>query len=209
MDAVVATGASVNIGAPPDLVSQGRWVSQVQTKLHCWAAADPDRRIDDLFNLVHHPATLAYAWARVARNRGARSAGSDGVTVARIEADVGVSVFLDDLRDQLREGPFHPQPVRERKIPKPGGSGKVRRLGIPTVTDRVVQAALKLVLDPIFEADFVRSRMVFGRFVPGAGSTLGVVAEGVGLGENFGGRRSWFLGLVSISAGSGAACACR
>ena len=134
MDAVVATGASVNIGAPPDLVSQGRWVSQVQTKLHCWAAADPDRRFDDLFNLVHHPATLAYAWARVARNRGARSAGSDGVTVARIEADVGVSVFLDDLRDQLREGPFHPQPVRERKIPKPGGSGKVRRLGIPTVT---------------------------------------------------------------------------
>jgi len=155
MDAVVATDAPVNIGALPDLSSQGRWVSQVQAKLHCWAAADPDRRFDDLFNLVHHPATLAEAWARVARNRGARSAGSDGVTVAWIEAEVGVAVFLDDLRDRLREGSFHPQPVRERKIPKPGGSGKVRRLGIPTVTDRVVQAALKLVLEPIFEADFV------------------------------------------------------
>ena len=73
------------IGAPPDLVSQGRWVSQVQAKLHCWAAADPDRRFDDLLNLVHNPATLAEAWARVARNRGARSAASDAVTVAWIE----------------------------------------------------------------------------------------------------------------------------
>ncbi len=56
---------------------------------------------------------------------------------------------------QIKSGEFRPQPVRERKIPKPGGSGKVRRLGIPTVADRVVQAALKLVLEPIFEADFV------------------------------------------------------
>ncbi len=62
--------------------------------------------------------------------------------------------FLDDLRAQLKAGTFRPLPVRERKIPKPGGSGKVRRLGIPTVADRVVQAALKLVLEPIFEADF-------------------------------------------------------
>jgi len=74
--------------------------------------------------------------------------------VARIENGVGVPVFLDDLRAQLRGGEFRPQPVRERKIPKPGGSGKVRRLGIPTLADRVVQAALKLVLEPIFEADF-------------------------------------------------------
>jgi RNA-directed DNA polymerase len=67
---------------------------------------------------------------------------------------IGVSGFLDHLRALLKSGEFRPQPVRERKIPKPGGSGKVRRLGIPTVTDRVVQAALKLVLEPIFEADF-------------------------------------------------------
>jgi RNA-directed DNA polymerase len=61
--------------------------------------------------------------------------------------------FLDGLRASLKDGSFRPLPVRERTIPKPGGSGKVRRLGIPTVADRVVQAALKLVLEPIFEAD--------------------------------------------------------
>ena len=63
--------------------------------------------------------------------------------------------FLDELRAQLKAGTFTPLPVRERKIPKPGGSGKVRKLGIPTIADRVVQAALKLVLEPIFEADFL------------------------------------------------------
>ncbi len=63
--------------------------------------------------------------------------------------------FLDDLRADLKAGTFSPLPVRERVIPKPGGSGKVRRLGIPTIADRVVQAALKLVLEPIFEADFM------------------------------------------------------
>lgn len=131
-----------------------RRVSEMQAKLHRWAAADPGRRFDDLFNFVHDPATLIVAWDRVAANRGAKTAGSDGWTVARIEQEVGVSRFLGDLRDSLKSGEFWPEPVRERKIPKPGGSGKVRRLGIPTVTDRVVQAALKLVLEPIFEADF-------------------------------------------------------
>ena len=135
-------------------VGPRRRVSQMQAKLHRWAAADPGRRFDDLFNLVHDPATLIVAWDRVAANRGAKTAGSDGWTVARIEREVGVERFLDDLRDSLKSGEFWPQPVRERKIPKPGGAGKVRRLGIPTVTDRVVQAALKLVLEPIFEADF-------------------------------------------------------
>jgi RNA-directed DNA polymerase len=147
--------APVNTGAPLVRGDPGEWVSQIQVKLHCWAAADSHRRFDDLFNLVHDPATLAVAWDRVARNRGARSAGSDGLTVARITTEVGVPMFLNDLRMRLREGTFCPQPVRERKIPKPGGSGKIRRLGIPTVADRVVQAALKLVLEPIFEADFV------------------------------------------------------
>lgn len=137
-----------------DWVGPRRRVSEMQAKLHRWAAADPGRRFDDLFNLVHDPATLIVAWDRVATNRGAKTAGSDGWTVTRIEQEVGASRFLDDLRAQLKGGLFRPEPVRERKIPKPGGSGKVRRLGIPTVTDRVVQAALKLVLEPIFEADF-------------------------------------------------------
>src|ERR1043165_3088197 len=95
------------------------------------------------------------AFVRVAGNLGARTAGVDGLTVADVEERFGIPGFLDDLRAQLKSGTFRPLPVRERKIPKPGGSGKVRKLGIPTVADRVVQAALKLVLEPIFEADFV------------------------------------------------------
>jgi RNA-directed DNA polymerase len=137
----------------PDL-SPYRRVAQMQAKLHRWAAADPGRRFDDLFNLVHDPATLLVAFDRVAMNTGARTPGVDGLRVADVEAVIGVRGFLDDLRAQLKAGTFWPLPVRERKIPKPGGSGKVRKLGIPTVADRVVQAALKLVLEPIFEADF-------------------------------------------------------
>lgn len=148
-DALIGEGPSGQ-----DWVGPRRRVSEMQAKLHRWAVADPGRRFDDLFNLVHDPATLIVAWDRVAANRGANTAGSDGWTVTRIEQTVGRSAFLDDLRAQIKTGQFAPQPVRERKIPKPGGSGKARRLGIPTVTDRVVQAALKLVLEPIFEADF-------------------------------------------------------
>jgi RNA-directed DNA polymerase len=149
-------GDAVSGEDPPgnDLVGPRRRVSEMQAKLHRWAVADPGRRFDDLFNFVHDPATLIVAWDRVAGNRGARTAGSDGWTVARIEAEIGVPRFLDDLRALLKGGVFRPQPVRERKIAKPGGAGKVRRLGIPTVTDRVVQAALKLVLEPILEAGF-------------------------------------------------------
>src|SRR3954467_13886744 len=142
-------------GNPGGLAGDDGWarVSGMQAKLHRWAAADPGRRFDDLFNLVHDPATLQVAFDRVAGNRGARSAGVDGLTVGDVAAQLGVPGFLADLRARLKSGSFMPLPVRERKIPKPGG-GKMRRLGIPSVADRVVQAALKLVLEPIFEADF-------------------------------------------------------
>jgi RNA-directed DNA polymerase len=119
-------------------VGPRRRVSEMQAKLHRWAVADPGRRFDDLFNLVHDPATLIVAWDRVATNRGATTPGSDGWTVARIDREIGVHEFLDDLRSVIKSREFRPEPVRERRIPKPGGSGKVRRLGIPTVTDRVV-----------------------------------------------------------------------
>jgi RNA-directed DNA polymerase len=149
--------APPNGDAPQSPAPVGPWtrVSGMQAKLHRWAAADADRRFDDLYNFVHDPATLLVAWDRVAGNTGARTAGSDGLTVARIETDIGVTVFLDGLRAALKTGSYRPQPVRERKIPKPGGSGKVRSLGIPTVADRVIQAALKLVLEPIFETGFL------------------------------------------------------
>jgi RNA-directed DNA polymerase len=144
-------------GGAPDLApaGPGARVAEMQAKLHRWAAADPGRRFDDLFNFVHDPATLIVAFGRVAGNRGARTPGVDGVTAADVEESIGVPGFLDDLRAQLKAGTFTPLPVRERSIPKPGGSGKVRKLGIPTIADRVVQAALKLVLEPIFEADFL------------------------------------------------------
>jgi RNA-directed DNA polymerase len=148
-------------GAPPnggarDGVPQGSWsrVAGMQAKLHRWAAADPGRRFGDLFNFVHDPATLQVAYCRVEGNRGANTPGVDGMTVALVEERIGVQEFLDDLRAQLKAGTFRPLPVRERKIPKPGGSGKLRKPGIPAVAGKVVQAALKLVLEPIFEADF-------------------------------------------------------
>jgi RNA-directed DNA polymerase len=143
-------------GSAPDPAPQGPWsrVAGMQAKLHRWAAADPGRRFDDLFNLVHDPATLLVAFARVAGNQGANTLGVDGVTAAYIGEVVGTLRFLDDLRAAIKDGSFRPLPVRERMIPKPGGSGKLRKLGIPTVADRVVQAALKLVLEPVFEADF-------------------------------------------------------
>jgi RNA-directed DNA polymerase len=149
--------APLDGGAPRDASPVGPFarVSEMQAKLHRWAVADAGRRFDDLFNFVCDPGTLIVAFSRVAGNRGARTPGVDGLTVADVEAQVGVPGFLDDLRAQLKAGTFQPLPVRERMIPKPGGSGKVRRLGIPTVADRVVQAALKLVLEPIFEADFL------------------------------------------------------
>ncbi|MEU7876443.1 group II intron reverse transcriptase/maturase, partial [Dactylosporangium sp. NPDC049140] len=155
LEVVMPQDAPPNGDAPPErAVGPHGWVAKMQAELHRWAAAAPGRRFDDLFNLVHDSATLRLAFDRVAGNLGARSPGVDGLTVAQVEETFGVPGFLDDLRAHLKAGTFRPLPVRERKIPKPGGSGKVRRLGIPTVADRVVQAALKLVLEPIFEADF-------------------------------------------------------
>ena len=142
-------------GSAPITASVVTRVAEMQAKLHRWAAADPDRRFDDLFNFVHDPATLLVAFGRVAGNRGAHTPGVDGLTADDVEQIIGVPGFLDDLRVQLKAATFTPLPVRERMIPKPGGSGKVRKLGIPTIADRVVQAALKLVLEPIFEADFM------------------------------------------------------
>ena len=94
---------------------------------------------------------IVVAWARFRGNRGKRSAGIDGLRPQSVLS--AEEEFLPRLRDDLRSRQFTPLPVRERMIPKPG-SAKLRRLGIPTARDRTVQAALKLVLEPIFEADF-------------------------------------------------------
>jgi len=141
----------VNIGAPwPDLDEAEQRVLGMQTKLHRWAGRDPRRRFDDLYNLVADPAFLVVAWNRVRVNKGARSAGVDGIAPRSIGS--GAGEFLSGLRDDLKARRFSPVRVRETMIPK--ANGKLRRLGIPTAADRVVQASLKLVLEPIFEADF-------------------------------------------------------
>ncbi len=141
----------MNIGAPwPDLSEAEHRVLAMQRKLHQRAHVDPDRRFDDLHNLVADPAFLVVAWDRVRHNKGARTAGVDGLAPRAIGERAGE--FLAELRALLKARRFTPAPVREKAIPK--ASGRVRRLGIPTTADRVVQASLKLVLEPIFEADF-------------------------------------------------------
>ena len=96
-------------------------------------------------------------WARVVGNRGAGTAGVDHLAPRQV--GLGAAVLLESLHADLKAGRFAPLPVREKTIPK--ASGKLRRLGIPTTRDRVVQAALKLVLEPIFEADFKPSSYGF------------------------------------------------
>ncbi|CAN5273832.1 group II intron reverse transcriptase/maturase [soil metagenome] len=143
----------MNTGASwPSVEEAEARVLRIQTKLHRWATDDPNRRFVDLYNLVHDPAFLLVAWRRVRGNKGARSAGVDGQDAYYVETERGAENFLAELRADLKSRTFRPLPVRERHIPK--RSGKLRRLGVPTVRDRVVQASLKLVLEPIFEADF-------------------------------------------------------
>ena len=142
----------MNTGVPwPELGPATARVLSMQTKLHQWAVADSGRRFDDVFNLVHDPAFLVVAWSRVRSNKGARTAGVDGIAPRDVDAE-SVRDMLTGLREDVKSRRFVPQMVREKTIPK--ASGKVRRLGIATTRDRIVQAALKLVLEPNFEADF-------------------------------------------------------
>jgi RNA-directed DNA polymerase len=124
-------------------------VRQLQRRL--WAAAkrSPTRRFHALYDRIHRSDVLWEAWKRVKRNKGA--AGIDRETIEQIERS-GVREFLDSIESELRSGRYRAKAVLRRNIPKP--DGRLRPLGIPTVRDRVVQMAAKLVLEPIFEADF-------------------------------------------------------
>src|SRR5688572_28652816 len=125
-------------------------VRQLQRRL--WAAAKraPGRRFHALYDRIHRSDVLWEAWERVRRNRG--SAGLDAQSIADVE-EHGVDRFLKAIAAELRAGEYVPRAVRRHYIPK--GEGKWRPLGIPTIRDRVVQTAAKLVLEPIFEADFL------------------------------------------------------
>jgi RNA-directed DNA polymerase len=149
----------VNTPAPHSVDQAEARVLGWQTKLHRWAVEGEEKCYGDLFNLVCDPATLLVAWERVKRNRGSKAAGVDGQTRWHVER-LGVERVLGELRGSLRDRSYAPLPVREREIPK-RGSAKTRKLGIPALRDRIVQMALKLVLEPIVEADFCPSSYGF------------------------------------------------
>ncbi len=127
-------------------------VRALQRVLYRCAKQDRDRRFHALFDKVARSDVLWRAWGEVRANRGA--AGVDGVSIDDI-VRLGVGDFLDELAARLRAGTYRPRPLRRVHIPKPGRPGQTRPLGIPTVADRVVMAAAKIVLEPVFEADFL------------------------------------------------------
>jgi RNA-directed DNA polymerase len=126
-------------------------VRALQRVLYRSAKQDPRRRFHVLYDHVARSDVMWRAWLDVRTNRGAP--GVDGLSVDDIET-AGVGEFLDGLAAAVRAGKYRPQPLRRVHIPKPGKPGQTRPLGIPTVADRVVMTAAKVVLEPIFEADF-------------------------------------------------------
>ena len=146
---------------PPAGISPSYWragigrspgnVRELQRRLWTAAKQSAGRRFHALYDRIYRGDVLWEAWERVRRNRGA--AGVDRVTLAYVEEQYGVRRMLAELQRDLREGTYRPAPARRVDIPKPDGGR--RPLGIPTVRDRVAQQAAKLVLEPIFEADFL------------------------------------------------------
>src|SRR3954449_3775792 len=126
-------------------------VRELQRTLYRAAKADPGRRFHALYDKVHRRDVLERGWELVRANRGA--AGIDRETIADVER-YGVSRVLDELAADLKDGRYRPLPARRVFIPKPG-SVERRPLSIPSVRDRIVQAALKIVLEPVFEADML------------------------------------------------------
>jgi len=140
----------------PDAHKGSEKVQQLQRRLWIAAKRDPGRRFHALYDRIHRSDVLCEAWRRVRANRGA--GGVDRETIELVEQR-GVENFLSDIEGTLRRGEYRPKAVLRRYIPK--ADGKKRPLGIPTVRDRVVQMATKLVIEPIFEADFLPSSFGF------------------------------------------------
>lgn len=133
-------------------------VRELQRALYRAAKADPRRRFHALHDKVYRRDVLERAWAQVRANKGAP--GIDRITIAQIEQH-GVDQLLDELARDLRSGSYRPQPARRVFIPKPGRPDERRPLSIPSVRDRIVQGAARIVIEPIFEADFLPSSFGF------------------------------------------------
>jgi len=164
---------TVGGGSPVDKVRA------LQHTLYRAAKADPGRRFHALWDKVLRRDVLWRAWVAVRRNNGAP--GVDRTTLAMVE-EYGVTRLLDELADELRQGRYRPVPARRVFIPKPG-TNEQRPLSIPAVRDRIVQAAVKIVLEPIFEADFAACSFGF-RPKKSAHDALQVVID-----ESWRGRR--------------------
>jgi RNA-directed DNA polymerase len=134
--------------AQPQRMNKAR---KLQRTLYRTAKQQPERRFTLLYDKVCREDILQEAWVRVKRNRGA--AGVDKVTIEQVE-EQGVEAFLAGIKTELEAGTYRVQDVRRVHIPKPGQPGKTRPLGIPTLKDRVIQMAAKMVIEPLFEADF-------------------------------------------------------
>ncbi|MBV9535171.1 MAG: hypothetical protein JO321_07135 [Solirubrobacterales bacterium] len=122
-------------------------VRALQRVLYRCAKQDRARRFHALYDKVARSDVMRRAWREVCANRGAP--GVDGVTIEQVRRS-GVSEFLDELAAKLRAGTYRPRPLRRVHIPKPGRRSQTRPLGVPTVADRVVMTAAKIVLEPIF-----------------------------------------------------------
>ena len=177
MSALVA-GPTLGVEVDDDLDA----VRVLQRKLYRAAKADPGRRFHALYDKVHRRDVLWRAWGQVWRNGGAP--GIDSQTIADVE-QYGETRLLDELGAELREGRYRPMPARRVWIPKPGQSER-RPLSIPAVRDRVVQTALKIVLEPVFEADMMPCSFGF-RPKKSAHDALQVLVD-----ESFGGKR-WIV----------------
>ena len=125
-------------------------IKEMQRKLATWTATDQDRRVNDLLRLISDPDWLREAARITLSSKGARTPGVDGI--GRDQLLSGLEDYLSIIRNDLRSGEYQPMPARRIYIPKP--NGKQRPLGIPTLCDRIVQRAMLMAMEPIWENDF-------------------------------------------------------
>ena len=146
---LAAHNVGINKGGRGEMIKAPISLQDLRRRLYIKAKAEPAWRFWGLYVHVCKRETLREAYRLAKANEGAP--GIDGVTFAAVEAG-GTEQFLEQLREELVQRTYRPQPARKVEIPK--GGGKMRQLSIPSIRDRVVQGALKLILEPIFEADF-------------------------------------------------------